>query len=289
MISIIVVNYNGGAALSNCITNALLSNVPVEIFVVDNASSDQSIAHLQTAFAKETRLKIVKSMQNQGFAKAVNSVLPQTVGDFVLILNPDCFIKNDTLQQCRVFMAHTPRAGMCGVLVCDPDDTPQQSSRRADPVPLRAFVQGFGLTRFLPKYAVDLSQTPLPSQPIEVEGISGAFMFVRREALEQIGGLDEGYFLHCEDLDWFKRVRLSHWQLWFLPHIKVIHLKGECSASQPLKVEFYKHRGMIRYYRKFFSQQYSKVLLIFIIFGVWLRFSLLASRRLLSGFLMRKK
>lgn len=279
MVSIIIVNYNGGAALKECVEKALLSNLPVEIKVVDNASTDLSIAQLNAVFTDESRLQIIKSNNNQGFAKAVNLGLAQTSGDFVLILNPDCFIENDTLQHCVDFMRENPTAGMCGVLVCDPDGTPQQSSRRAEPVPLKAFVQAFGLKRFFPQFAVDLSQTPLPSQPIEIEGISGAFMFVRREALDQINGLDEGYFLHCEDLDWFKRFRLSDWKLWFLPHVRVTHLKGACSSSQPLKVERYKHQGMVRYYKKFFSQTYPKPLLYLIIFAVWMRFSLIALKR----------
>jgi GT2 family glycosyltransferase len=284
MVSIIIVNYNGGVALKECVEKALHSNLPVEIKVVDNASTDPSILFLESTFDNESRLQIIKNQQNQGFAKAVNLGLTQTNGDFVLILNPDCFIENDTLQHCVDFMRENQSAGMCGVLVCDPDGTPQQSSRRAEPLPLKAFVQAFGLKRFFPQFAVDLSQTPLPLQPIEIEGISGAFMFVRREALDQINGLDEGYFLHCEDLDWFKRFRLSDWKLWFLPHVRVIHLKGACSSSQPLKVELYKHRGMVRYYKKFFSKIYPKPLLYLVIFGVWMRFSLIALKKTLLSF-----
>jgi len=281
MVSIIIVNYNGGEALKQCVEKALLSNLPVEIKVVDNASTDPSILFLESTFDNESRLQIIKNQQNQGFAKAVNLGLAQTNGDFVLILNPDCFIENDTLQHCVDFMRENQSAGMCGVLVCDPDGTPQQSSRRAEPVPLKAFVQAFGLKRFFPQFAVDLSQTPLPIQPIEIEGISGAFMFLRREALIEIGGLDEGYFLHCEDLDWFKRCRLSDWKLWFLPHVRVSHLKGACSSSQPLKVELYKHRGMVRYYKKFFSQTYPNPLLYLVIFAVWMRFSFIALKKTL--------
>jgi hypothetical protein len=99
--------------------------------------------------------------------------------------------------------------------------------------------------------------------------------------LIEIGGLDEGYFLHCEDLDWFKRFRLSDWKLWFLPHVRVSHLKGACSSSQPLKVELYKHRGMVRYYKKFFSQTYPEPLLYLVIFAVWMRFSFIALKRTL--------
>lgn len=283
MVSIIIVNYNGGAALKECVENALLSTVSVEIKVVDNASTDRSLAQLESDFANESRLKIIKNQQNQGFAKAVNLGLAQTIGDFVLILNPDCFIENDTLQHCVDFMRENQSAGMCGVLVCDPDGTSQQSSRRAEPVPLKAFVQAFGLKRFFPQFAVDLSQMPLPTQPIEIEGISGAFMFLRREALIEIGGLDEGYFLHCEDLDWFKRFRLSDWKLWFLPHVRVTHLKGACSSSQPLKVELYKHRGMVRYYKKFFSQIYPNSLLYLVIFAIWMRFSFIALKKTFSS------
>ncbi len=284
MVSIIIVNYNGGMALKQCVENALLSTIPVEIKVVDNASTDLSITQLNAVFIDDSRLQIIKSENNQGFAKAVNVGLSQINGDFVLILNPDCFIENDTLQHCVDFMRNHQTAGMCGVLVCDPDGTPQQSSRRAEPVPLKAFVQAFGLKRFFPQFAVDLSQTPLPLQPIEIEGISGAFMFLRREALTEIGGLDEGYFLHCEDLDWFKRCRLSDWKIWFLPHVRVTHLKGACSSSQPLKVELYKHRGMVRYYKKFFSKIYPNPLLYLVIFAVWVRFSFIALRRTLFSF-----
>lgn len=279
MVSIIIVNYNGGAALKECVEKALLSNLPVEIKVVDNASTDPSLAHLESTFADDSRLQIIKNQQNQGFAKAVNIALPQTSGNFVLILNPDCFIENDTLQHCVDFMCENQTAGICGVLVCDPDGTPQQSSRRAEPVPLKAFVQAFGLKRFFSPFAVDLSQTPLPTQPIEIEAVSGAFMFLRREALNDIGGLDEGYFLHCEDLDWFKRCRLTNWKIWFLPHIQVTHLKGACSNSQPLKVELYKHQGMVRYYKKFFSQIYPKPLLYLVIFAIWMRFSFIALKK----------
>lgn len=276
MVSIIIVNYNGGVALKECVTQALLSTVCVEIIVVDNGSSDASLLDLETVFRGESRLQILKNKQNQGFAKAVNLGLTHVNGNFVLILNPDCFIKNDTLQHCVDFMNENQTAGLCGVMVCNPDGTPQQSSRRADPVPLKAFVQGFGLTRFFPHHAVDLSQIPLLLQPIEVEGISGAFMFLRRQTLTDLGGLDEGYFLHCEDLDLFKRLRLTGWKIWLLPHVRVTHLKGACSSLHPLTVELHKHRGMIRYYQKFFSQHYPKFFLYLIILAVWLRFGLLA-------------
>ncbi len=116
----------------------------------------------------------------------------------------------------------------------------------------------------------------LPRQAVAVEGISGAFMLVRREALEEVGPLDEGYFLHCEDLDWFYRFREADWEVLFVPEVAVTHVKGACSGTRPLLVLWHKHRGMVRFYRKFLSDAYPLPLLWLVFGAVWLRFVLLA-------------
>jgi len=121
-----------------------------------------------------------------------------------------------------------------------------------------------------------LHKKPLPSQPIEVEAISGACMLVKREAIEDVGQWDEGYFLHCEDLDWCMRFRQKGWKIMFVPDAKVAHDKGTCSRSRPIFVEWHKHKGMMRFYRKFFRHQYPGVLMWLVAAGVWLRFSAVA-------------
>ena len=119
-----------------------------------------------------------------------------------------------------------------------------------------------------------------------MDAISGAFMFVRREALQIVGGLDEGYFLHCEDLDWCERFRRAGWKVLFVPDVAVVHDQGHSSRDRPIRVLWYKHRGMLRYYRKFFRDQYPLPFLWLVSAGVWLRFGTLAglalARRLVN-------
>jgi GT2 family glycosyltransferase len=142
-------------------------------------------------------------------------------------------------------------------------------------------VRALGLQRFAnrwPKlfYDFHLHQQPLPDKPIEVEAISGACMLVRREAMENVGLWDEGYFLHCEDLDWCMRFRQKGWKILFVPDARISHALGACSHSRRVFVEWHKHKGMLRFYRKFFRHQYPGVLMGMVTAGVWLRFGLAA-------------
>jgi hypothetical protein len=145
------------------------------------------------------------------------------------------------------------------------------------PTPWRSFVRALGLNCFAKRWPnlffdFHLHKQPLPDRPIEVEAISGACMLVKREAIEDVGLWDEGYFLHCEDLDWCMRFRQHGWKIMFVPDAKVVHQKGVCSRSHHVFVEWHKHKGMMRFYRKFFRDQYPGVLMWLVAVGVWLRF-----------------
>ena len=149
------------------------------------------------------------------------------------------------------------------------------------PTPWRSLVRAFGLYRFAdrwPSLFFDfyLHNQPLPDAPVEVEAISGALMLIRREALKDVGPLDEGYFMHCEDLDWCMRFRQRGWKIMFVPDARVIHHQGTCSRTKPVFVEWHKHKGMMRFYNKFFRHHYPGILLWIIGFGVWLRFGAMA-------------
>lgn len=279
--SVVIVNYNSGQYLTQCVTAVLASTDPVEVFVIDNASTDSSIQQLRQALPQNAPVNIEQNSQNLGFAKANNQVLQQVKGDYLLFLNPDCFVKADTLQQSRAVMDAYPDVGMAGVMVCNPDGSEQAGARRSVPSPWRSVIRILHLNKLFPNHprfkSFVLTEEPLPNEPIELEGISGAYMFVRRTALAQVGGLDEGYFLHCEDLDWFMRFREQNWKILFIPHIKVTHIKGACSDKQPMTVLWYKHKGMVRFYRKFFRQRYPWIVMLVVTSAVWLRFAMLAS------------
>jgi GT2 family glycosyltransferase len=286
--SVIVVNYNGGELLPRCVEAVLASTAPLELFVIDNASSDGSMAELRDNYGNDARLRIYENHRNLGFAPAANQVLGEACGDYLLFLNPDCLIQPDTLEQFRAAMDSQLQAGMAGPLVRNPDGSEQASSRRNLPDPWRALARVLHLDKLIPGLpGIELTRRPPPDQPAAIEAISGACMFVRRSALDQVGPMDESYFLHCEDLDWFMRFQQHGWQIWFFPAIEVSHAQGTCSRREPIKVLWYKHRGMIKYYRKFLRSRYPLPLYWLIVAAVWTRFSLLAAGLLLKRMFSR--
>jgi len=117
----------------------------------------------------------------------------------------------------------------------------------------------------------------LPDHAVEVEAISGACMMVKRAALTDVGEWDEGYFLHCEDLDWCMRYRQKGWKILFVPSATITHVLGFCGRNRPVFVEWHKHKGMMRFYRKFFQEDYPGLLMVLVGAGVWLRFSVVAA------------
>ena len=276
-ISVIIVNYNAGNYLKACIDSLLRCPLDKEIIVVDNASTDNSLA----ALAGSPNVQIIKNTSNLGFAAGCNLGIKNSTAPILLFLNPDCVVEPDTLATLLDSMRKNPQAGMAGGLLVNPDDTEQPGGRRAIPTPWRSFVRAFGLVRFADRwpslfYDFHLHKQPLPEQPVEVEAISGACMMVRRDVMDDVGLWDEGYFLHCEDLDWCMRFRQKGWKILFVPNAKITHALGACGKDRKIFVEWHKHKGMIRFYRKFFRRQYPGILMALVVVGVWLRFGIVA-------------
>jgi GT2 family glycosyltransferase len=288
---VVIVNFNAGNFLPDCVASALAQGVR-SVIVVDNASVDDSLVLLEQACPDESRLKILRNAANLGFSTACNIGIHASTQPFILFLNPDATLDPGALARMMEALASTDNAGMAGGLLCNPDGSEQPGGRRVFPTPGRAFLRAFGLSRlagiFPGRFPDFLLHTgPLPAKPVAVEAISGACMLVKRAAMEDVGLWDEGYFLHCEDLDWCMRFRQKGWQILFVPGSKVIHQWGACSRARPVFVEWHKHRGMMRFYRKFFRQQYPGALMWLVAAGVWLRFGAVAAyytvRRLLVG------
>ena len=285
-ISIIIVNYNGGALLHETVAAALSSSIPVEILISDNGSTDGSLNTVYQAFGKDHRVHIISNGSNLGFSRANNVALNKAKGDYILLLNPDCIIKSDTLEQMINVLDSHPDAGMAGCLIRNPDGSEQPGCRRAIPTPWRAFIRVLHLNKMFPNNprfrTFLLHQEPLPNQPTEIEAISGAFMLARRNAMNQVGPLDENYFMHCEDIDWCLRFREAGWNILFVPNVDVLHYKGTCSKDRPIRVNYYMHNSMIYFYRKFFRLRYPSPLLVLVTGAAWTRFLTLTAKELIQ-------
>lgn len=272
----VVVNFNSGSFLKDCIKSVL--HQVDEALVIDNASTDNSLEQLITFFKNEPQLIIVRNLVNKGFASACNQGVRQAKGDRILFLNPDCLLESNAVSEMLKVLDSDDTVGMVGGLLLNADGTEQGGGRRSVPTPWRSFVRAFGLHRFYKRWPklfddFDLRNLPLPSGPETVEAISGACMMVKREAIDDIGLWDEAYFLHCEDLDWCMRFRKNGRKVMFVPSARVFHAFRACSKSRPIFVEWHKHKGMIRFYGKFFHHQYPGILFWIVRAGVWLRFS----------------
>ena len=292
VISTIIVNYNSGGFLRRCVDSLINCPLEIEIIIVDNASTDGSLENL----FEVSDVQIINNPINMGFASACNTGARIASAPFLLFLNPDCFFTPGTLVKLLEALCLDEHSGIAGGLLTNADGSEQPGGRRAIPTPWRSFVRAFGLVRFAdrwPRLFFDfhLHKQPLPDHPVEVEAISGACMLVKREAMQDVGEWDEGYFLHCEDLDLCMRLSQKGWKIIFVPSSRIEHALGVCSKNRPVFVEWHKHKGMMRFYRKFFQHQYPAGLMVLVGAGVWLRFGLVGTlytarrikRQLVSG------
>lgn len=278
---VVIVNYNAGTLLYDCVSSVVDEDVQ-RIIVVDNGSTDGSLYGLEYLNLKESVLTVIRNKSNLGFAKACNIGAEASSAKKILFLNPDSTLTKGALKALMSTLDSSPDIGMVGGFMSNPDGSEQPGGRRVFPTPKRAFMRAFGLSRFakfFPEVFSDflLHNEALPTNPIAVEAISGACTLVKREAIEDVGLWDDNYFLHCEDLDWCMRFLHKGWKIMFVPDAKVVHAWRACSRKNPVFVEWHKHKGMLRFYRKYFRQQYPGVLWGFVILGVWIRFSLVTS------------
>ncbi len=280
-VSVIIVNYNAGDELTRCVCSLVTSSMPVEIVIVDNNSTDNSLVSVKKASPEFATITYIENSRNVGFAAACNQGLEFAAGDALLLLNPDCVVTNNTVECLYNALQKNPEAGMSGGLIRNFDGTEQRGCRRNIPTPWTSFVHSFGLKvlqRFSKKYFSDfrLDQAPLPEKATPVEAISGACMMLTRKALQDVGSMDEGYFLHCEDLDYCLQFTRKGWQILFVPDAILYHTKGRCSSSRPFFVEWSKHKGMTRFYYKNYNSLTYRLLLLPVLLGIWVRFMLVS-------------
>jgi GT2 family glycosyltransferase len=252
-LSVVIVNWNAGRALDDCLAS-LFASKPVgalEVLLVDNASTDGSQAR---AVRDYPGIKILQNAENRGFAPGANQGLESAVGELILLLNPDAVLQPSTILLLVDFMNEHPEAAVVGPRLLNPDGTVQGSARR-DPSPWTGlFGRDAPVTRLFPNNPVSRRELPnlchAGDAPLEVDWISGACLLVRRAAYEQVGGLDERFFLFWEDADWCRRFRRAGWKVYYLPTAVGAHRVGVSRAQRPMRSAIDFHRSAYRFYRK---------------------------------------
>ena len=272
----IIVNYNAGETLQQCVRALLDSEEPTKIVMVDNASSDGSARRLQKTLENQQGVEFLFNTTNLGFAPAVNAAARHLDTDWVLILNPDCIVEPDTLGRLKIALQSDTRAALAGPAVRDESGQIQRATLRRFPSPWRSLMTASGLWRvgkwFPVFHGVEVDIAESASATIICDAVSGACMLVRRSALEEAGFLDEEYGLHCEDIDLMYRLKERGWHCLFVPQASCVHKQGLSSRSRPTWVHFQKHRGMARFFGKFQASSTFLPLRILVYTGIWLRF-----------------
>jgi GT2 family glycosyltransferase len=244
-ICIVIVSYNVCQLLDECLQSVkrALQGIDGEIYVVDNLSTDGTVETLQP---RHPDVHFIANKQNVGFACANNQAIRCTDSEYVLLLNPDTVVYENTLRGVLDFMDQHPEAGGAGVRMLTREGKPAPESRRAIPTPWVAMLKMLGATRRY--YMSHLSW----DEPGQIEAISGAFCMLRRKALDQIGLLDEDYFMYGEDIDLSYRLLKGGWQNWYLP-FDIIHYKGESTQKSTFRYVHTFYQAMLIFFRKHYG------------------------------------
>jgi N-acetylglucosaminyl-diphospho-decaprenol L-rhamnosyltransferase len=250
MISIIIVSWNTARFLENCLASILtdLPTSPIEIWVVDNASSDDSPRMVRERFPQ---VHLIENRENVGFARANNQAIQRCTGKYILLLNPDTLVAAGALQALTNFLDDHPEAGAAGARILNPDGSLQISSHPR-PTLSRELWRLFHLDRLLP-YAEYPQKKWETDQPREVDVLIGACLLLRKDVLDQVGFLDEDYFMYSEEVDLCYRIQSAGWQLFWVPQADVVHFGGQSTQQVPTEMFLNLYHSKIKYFRKHYG------------------------------------
>ncbi len=270
-IAIVVVTHYSAATLDECLAAVLTADTVAELLVVDNATADGSVDEVLRRFEHDPRVRIVRNTTNRGFASGCNQGAAATRPPWLVFLNPDCIVERDTFARMQSLARARPGVGLVGADVRGEDGVPERAARRREPTWRRSLKRVFG-----DRNAFALARTDRDAEATAVDATSGALMLIERAVFERLGGFDEAYRLHCEDLDLCRRVRDAGLAVVVAERARATHRQGSSSRRRPLFVGFHKHRGMHRYFRKHERAGVPPPLAWLIEAGIWARFALLA-------------
>jgi hypothetical protein len=261
-LSIVILNYNSGTILRDCLDSLFAKDLPFghEVIVPDNASTDNS---LQLAFERwGERIRVVRNERNGGFSWGNNKGIALSMGEYVCVLNPDTRVSSDAFVTLVSFMDSHPSAACCGPKVLNSDGSFQLSAKRSIPTPFDAISRALLLSRLFPRSHA-LARYELtyldPDRTQPVDASTGCCMMLRRHALESVGLFDDGYFLYCEDVDWFLRAKHAGWHVWYVGSAVIEHDHAYSRRFRKRRAVEDFHDSMIRFHRKHFAHRYPQI------------------------------
>jgi O-antigen biosynthesis protein len=272
-LSIVIVNYNVKYFLEQCLHSVqkACQGLESEIFVVDNNSVDGSVKMVREKFPN---VILIENKDNKGFSKANNQAIRKSTGTYVLLLNPDTIVEDDTLRKSVQFMDEHPDGGGLGVKMLDGKGKYLPESKRGLPLPKVAFFKVSGLSALFPRSRIfaryymghlDKDKTH------EVDILAGAFILLRKKVLDKIGLLDETFFMYGEDIDLSYRITQAGFKNYYYPETRIIHYKGESTKKSSLNYVFMFYNAMIIFARKHFSQKNAQSFSFLINLAIYLR------------------
>lgn len=271
-LSIIIVNYSTYKLTKQAIESVINQENPFsyDIYVVDNASADGSLGKLQEDFAHKDFIKFIQNTENRGFAHANNLAMTQSSSKYVLLLNSDTQVRENCLLDCLNYMESELETGALGCKILLPDGTLDKACKRSFPDVGVSFYRMTGLSFLFPKskrfgrynlmYLVE-------SEIHEVDSLSGAFMMVRREAIDDVGLLDEDFFMYGEDIDWCYRIKEAGFKVVYYGKAEINHYKGGSGRQSKVLYEFY--NAMRLFYDKHYRDKNPLIITYVVYAGIW--------------------
>ena len=277
-LSIIIVNYETYDLTKQTIKSVITQEQPFnyDIYLVDNGSTDGSIERLQEDFLKESKdgmIKFILNPENRGFAHANNLALKKTQAEYVLLLNSDTVVLDNCLEASLNYMETHQDTGALGCKVVLPDNTLDKACRRSFPDFYVSFYRMTGLSRLFPKSKrfgrYNLTYLD-EDETYEVDCVVGAFMLVRQKTIQEVGLLDETFFMYGEDIDWCYRIKAANWKIIYFSDAKIIHYKGASySKKQNKRLTYEFYRAMYIFYNKHYKEGYPWITTAATYLGIW--------------------
>lgn len=281
-LSIVIVSWNVRDLLANCLNtiDRGRGDLDLEVIVVDAGSVDGSPDMVQEQFAW---IKLVAESENVGFPRGNNIGINRAHGRHVMLLNPDTEVSGDALSQLVAYLDKHPNVGVVSGMLRNPDGS-IQSSRRRFPTFKTAVFESTWFEPYAPKsllrdyYAEDL---PL-DEPVDVDWLTGASLMVRREVFDQVGLMDEAYFMYSEELDWCRRIKDAGWRIVFLPTAEIIHHVGKSSEQAIIRRHIDFNRAKLRYFRKYHGRTQASLLRLWLLLNYSIQLALEAGKGLIG-------